>query len=72
MVRAPAGWLVVWGASIQSVFKRPDLARRMDVTMWQCGGTKVTIPRHREVNELTAQAIFKTLESELGRGWWRR
>jgi Asp-tRNA(Asn)/Glu-tRNA(Gln) amidotransferase A subunit family amidase len=40
--------------------------------IWQCGVTKVTIPRHREINELTAGAIFRALEDELGRGWWRR
>jgi len=40
--------------------------------VWQCGSTKVTIPRHREINEITAQAILKTLEAELGHGWWRR
>ncbi len=40
--------------------------------VWQCGRTKVTIPRHREINELTAQGIFETLEAELGRGWWKR
>ncbi|HXC77456.1 MAG TPA: hypothetical protein VNU19_10425 [Candidatus Acidoferrum sp.] len=40
--------------------------------VWQCGVTKVTIPRHREINELTAGAMFRALEDELGRGWWRR
>jgi hypothetical protein len=40
--------------------------------VWQCGVAKVTIPRHREINELTAAAIFRALEDELGRGWWRR
>ena len=39
---------------------------------WHCGGTKVTIPRHREINEFTALAIFRTLEGELGRAWWKR
>jgi hypothetical protein len=40
--------------------------------VWQCGGTKITIPRHREINQLTAEAIFRDLEADLGRGWWRR
>jgi hypothetical protein len=31
----------------------------------------VTIPRHREINELTALGIFKSLEPELGENWWR-
>lgn len=38
---------------------------------WQCGTTRVVIPKHSEVNELTAEGICKTLEPELGRGWWR-
>jgi hypothetical protein len=39
--------------------------------VWQCGKTKITIPRHREINQLTAEAIFRDLERDLGRGWWR-
>jgi hypothetical protein len=39
--------------------------------LWRCGGTVVTIPRHREINELTARGIMKALEAELGEGWWR-
>jgi mRNA interferase HicA len=40
--------------------------------LWQCGSTKLTIPRHRELNEYTAEGILKDLEGELGEGWWRR
>ena len=40
--------------------------------LWQCGSTSVTIPRHREINEYTAEGIFKDLEQELGDKWWRR
>lgn len=39
--------------------------------VWHCGSTAVVIPKHSEVNELTAQCICKTLETELGEGWWR-
>jgi len=39
--------------------------------LWQCGSTRVTIPRHREINEYTAEAILKDLEGEFGEGWWR-
>ena len=39
--------------------------------IWQCGSTKVSIPRHREVNESTATGIMKDLETELGEGWWK-
>ncbi len=39
--------------------------------LWRCGATVVTIPRHRELNELTAGGIMKALERELGERWWR-
>jgi mRNA interferase HicA len=34
-------------------------------------GLRVTIPRHRELNELTAAGIMKTFEVKLGKEWWR-
>lgn len=40
--------------------------------VWKCASTLVTIPRHREVNEYTAEGIFEDLEAELGDGWWRK
>ena len=40
--------------------------------VWGLNAKLVTIPRHREINEVTARAIFEALESELGEGWWRR
>ena len=39
--------------------------------IWKCGSTSVTIPKHSEVNEITAESICKTLEAELGEKWWR-
>lgn len=39
--------------------------------IWRCGATTVSIPRHREINDLTAAGIFKDLENELGRRWWQ-
>lgn len=38
---------------------------------WLCGTTPVTIPKHSEVNEITAMGICKALETELGEDWWR-
>ncbi|BDH08943.1 MULTISPECIES: type II toxin-antitoxin system HicA family toxin [Streptomyces] len=38
---------------------------------WVCGSTRVVIPKHTEINELTGQGICKALEPELGEGWWR-
>lgn len=39
--------------------------------VWDCGGLRVSIPRHRELNELTANGIMRTLEEKLGDDWWR-
>lgn len=36
------------------------------------GNVRTTVPRHSEVVELTAQAIYKQLEPALGKGWWRK
>jgi len=39
--------------------------------IWRCGATEVVILRHAEINELTALGIMRSLETELGGGWWR-
>jgi hypothetical protein len=39
--------------------------------IWDCDGRRVSIPRHREILEHTALAIFRDLEEKLGEGWWR-
>lgn len=39
--------------------------------IWQCGSTRISIPRHREINERTAEGICKDLEEEMGARWWR-
>jgi hypothetical protein len=39
--------------------------------IWQCGTTRVSVPRHREINDYTAEAIMKDLEQDLGEDWWR-
>ena len=39
--------------------------------IWECDEMKVSIPRHREVNELRARAIMRKLEEKLGEEWWR-
>lgn len=35
------------------------------------GGTMIPIPRHGEINEMTAQTILKQCEPMFGKGWWR-
>jgi len=34
----------------------------LDVEIWTIGGERLVIPRHRDVNERTAQGIIKTAE----------
>lgn len=40
-------------------------------TVYRCGSESVIVPRHNEINEITAKSIMKNLEAELGEGWWR-
>lgn len=40
-------------------------------TIYAVGGQRVSIPRHREVQQGTAEAIFRQVENVLGKGWWR-
>jgi hypothetical protein len=32
---------------------------------------RIPIPRHREINDYTAQGIMRDLEIKLGKEWWR-
>ena len=38
---------------------------------WEVDAFRFAIPRHREINEWTAEAIMRDLESVLGEDWWR-
>lgn len=58
------------GAGIE--WEMVHVSGRGDHEKWRLGHTvQVAIPRHREVNELTARSILQATESELGKGWWR-
>lgn len=41
--------------------------------IWSCGGRRFSVPRHTEINELTAAAILDEVAQSLGKakGWWR-
>jgi len=41
-------------------------------SIYRCGSQQVTVPQHREINEMTAAGIMADLEGELGRGWWKK
>jgi hypothetical protein len=47
-------------------------ARAAKNTIYRCGSQLVTVPRHREINEMTAIGIMADLEAELGKGWWKK
>ena len=40
--------------------------------IWRCGSIALPIPRHAEIGNRTAEMMFKELEGELGKDWWRR
>jgi len=40
--------------------------------VWRYGSMEVTVPRHREINEITAIGTLTSFEEVLGKGWWRR
>ena len=40
-------------------------------TIFEVGGVRVPVPRHDEINEMTAESIYKEAAEVLGREWWR-
>lgn len=40
-------------------------------SIYRCGDQPIAVPRHSEINELTARGIMRDLEGELGKGWWQ-
>ena len=40
-------------------------------SLYRLGKLRISIPRHNEINEITAQGILKDTEDDLGEGWWR-
>lgn len=39
--------------------------------VYSLDGLIIPVPRHTEINELTAESIFKECEPKLGRRWWK-
>ena len=42
-----------------------------DHSIFLLDGLIVTVPRHTEINRLTALGIFKRCEIKFGLGWWK-
>jgi hypothetical protein len=40
--------------------------------IWQCGSTRIALPRHRQIGEGTALDVQRGLQDELGEEWWQR
>jgi hypothetical protein len=57
--------------ALGKAFEQVATSGRGSHEKWRVGAVQVAVPRHREVNELTAQAILRATEPELGEGWWR-
>jgi mRNA interferase HicA len=57
-------------ARMQGIDWRLD-RQRANHEIWRCGVLEVSVPRHREINEVTAIGICRSLEATLGKGWWR-
>jgi len=39
--------------------------------IWEVGGLRFAVPRHRDISERTAESIVRELEPILGERWWR-
>ncbi|TLP79946.1 type II toxin-antitoxin system HicA family toxin [Nesterenkonia sphaerica] len=39
--------------------------------IYKLDGQVIPIPRHTEINEMTAEAIYKQAEVKLGKRWWK-
>lgn len=62
---------------VSKMARRQGVAWRLDRQganheIWQSGMTHVPIPPHAEVGNGVAETVFKELETELGKDWWRR
>lgn len=50
-------------------FSQRELTRHTGITV---GRTSTTMPRHREISDRMAEVIFRQVQDELGKGWWRK
>lgn len=52
-----------------SPYSQQELTRHTGITV---GSVSTTVARHQEIPDLFAETIFRQLEPELGKGWWRK
>ena len=63
---------VIERAARKANFEWELVRQGADHELWSLDGERVTVPRHREINEVTARGILKALETKLGQDWWRK
>jgi hypothetical protein len=49
-------------------YSEAELTNHTGVTV---GGTRSTLGRHNEIDDLTAKKFFDQFAAEFGKGWWR-
>jgi predicted RNA binding protein YcfA (HicA-like mRNA interferase family) len=51
-----------------------ELRNKGDHEIYSLNGQRVSVPRHTEINEITARGILNTLAETLGKekDWWRK
>lgn len=49
-------------------YSETELTNHTGVTV---GGTRSTLGRHSEIDDLTARKFFDQFAAEFGKGWWR-
>jgi predicted RNA binding protein YcfA (HicA-like mRNA interferase family) len=63
---------LISGAAKANGLTWTQVASKGNHEKWRLGtSVQVSVPRHSEINEITAQAILKSTESELGEEWWK-
>lgn len=49
-----------------------SIRNKGDHEVFTLDGQRVIVPRHTEINEVTAREILKSLEDKLGKDWWKK
>lgn len=50
------------------VYSETELTNHTGITV---GGTRSTLGRHSEIDDVTARKFFDQFANEFGKGWWR-
>lgn len=53
------------------IFQEDTSRKRGNHDIFILSGKTIPVPRHREINEVTAESIYKQAEEVLGKRWWK-